>query len=200
VDDKTDDVAVVPERFLRTGELVQHEALPCDVFVNHYMPNSHEPEPLKADFKNPATKGRGLRDMVQEKPRVSGVGGSSDVDVPAAYITLKKKGSDRVLGTYLVSNYLPPQRVDLDGKVYELALRPKRTYKPYVLHATEVRTEYYEGTTRPKSYSSKVVLLDPTRNEKREVMISMNDPLRYQGETFFQSQMRGVEGPGGQVM
>jgi hypothetical protein len=145
--------------------------------------------PVKADFKNPATKGTGLSDMVLETPRVNGVGGSSDVDVPSAYVTLKKKGTGEDLGTFLVSSYLHPQRVKLDGKAYELALRPKRTYKPYTLHATEVRTEYYEGTGKPKSYSSKVVVLDGSSGEKREVTISMNDPLRYQGETFFQSGM-----------
>jgi cytochrome c biogenesis protein ResB len=52
-----------------------------------------------------------------------------------------------------------------------------------------MRHDKYLGTPTPKNYSSLVRLVDPERGEDREVLISMNDPLRHRGETFYQSGM-----------
>src|SRR5262249_47730309 len=80
-----------------------------------------------------------------------------------------------------------PQQVALEGKKYDVLLRFARTYKPYTIHLKEFRHDLYIGTDTPKNFSSQIRLIDPARSEDREVLISMNDPLRYMGETFFQS-------------
>jgi hypothetical protein len=46
----------------------------------------------------------------------------------------------------------------------------------------------YIGTDTAKNFASTVVLTDPSRKENREVKISMNDPLRHAGETFYQTE------------
>jgi len=66
-------------------------------------------------------------------------------------------------------------------------LRPKRVYKPYSIHLVKFTHKKYIGTDTPKDYASQVRLEDPSRNEDREVKIWMNHPLRYAGETFYQS-------------
>ena len=43
------------------------------------------------------------------------------------------------------------------------------------------------GTDIPKNFSSRVLLQRPETGEKREVLIYMNNPLRYAGETYYQS-------------
>ena len=43
------------------------------------------------------------------------------------------------------------------------------------------------GTDIPKNYSSRVRLTRPETGEDREVLIYMNNPLRYGGETYYQS-------------
>jgi hypothetical protein len=45
----------------------------------------------------------------------------------------------------------------------------------------------YPGTDIPKNFSSRVLLERPGTGEKREVLIYMNNPLRYAGETYYQS-------------
>ena len=45
----------------------------------------------------------------------------------------------------------------------------------------------YAGTEIPKNFSSKVTLIDPERSVNRDVLIYMNHPLRYRGETFYQA-------------
>jgi hypothetical protein len=51
----------------------------------------------------------------------------------------------------------------------------------------DFRHDLYPGTTIPKNFSSRVVLHRPDTSEKREVLIYMNNPLRYAGETYYQS-------------
>jgi hypothetical protein len=75
----------------------------------------------------------------------------------------------------------------VDDKTYELELRFKRLYKPYAVTLKDIQKQDYLGTDTPRDYSSFVHLRDPSRNVDREVRICMNNPLRYAGETFYQS-------------
>jgi hypothetical protein len=43
------------------------------------------------------------------------------------------------------------------------------------------------GTDIAKNYASHVKLIDPERSENRDVLIYMNHPLRYRGDTFYQA-------------
>jgi hypothetical protein len=51
----------------------------------------------------------------------------------------------------------------------------------------EFHHDTYVGTDTAKNYSSRVRLTDPSRGAEREVTISMNNPLRYDMQTFYQS-------------
>jgi hypothetical protein len=192
VDDKTDDVVVIPTWVLRKGGLIQNDQLPCDVQVDRYLPNSDYPRDAASGEDNPANKGRGQN--LVAVPRAEGNGVNPDVkyDIPSVYVTFKKKGSGESLGTYLMSMWFsledrPPQKVDVDGKTYGVDLRFKRTYKPYTIQLLKFTHDVYPGTDIPKDFRSKVRLLDPSRNEERQVEIYMNQPLRYHGETFYQA-------------
>jgi len=187
-DPLTDDTVVVPDRLLRPGEVIRDDALPCDLEVLRYMVNSGLAT-RSTDDKNPATAGVGRIETAVEQPPISGTDASSKVDVPSAYVTLKQKDSGQSLGTYLFSGHNNAQRIWLGGKRYEISLRQMRTYKPYQVELLEARQVNYPGSDKPKEFYSKIVLKDPSRGEKREITISMNDPLRYHGETFFQSSM-----------
>src|SRR5690606_16167557 len=79
-----------------------------------------------------------------------------------------------------------------------LGLRFKRTYKPYTLHLIEFRHDRFVGTQTPRNFSSRIRLVDPTQNEDREVLIYMNNPLRYGGETVYQSAYK--EGDVGTIL
>jgi len=66
-------------------------------------------------------------------------------------------------------------------------LRPVRYYKPYSVTLQKFTHDKYVGTEIPKDFSSKVTLIDPERSVNRDVLIYMNHPLRYRGETFYQA-------------
>ncbi|MFO1513856.1 MAG: cytochrome c biogenesis protein ResB [Verrucomicrobiota bacterium] len=66
-------------------------------------------------------------------------------------------------------------------------MRPERYYKPFSIHLLEFRHDKYPGTDIPKNFSSRVRLSHPEKKENREVLIYMNSPLRYGGETYYQA-------------
>lgn len=193
-DPGADDVAVIPGALLRRGGRIRHESLPVDVEVVRTMANSMLVGAAKAGSaaQNPATAGEGLQWLAEERPEISGVDPNQSVDMPSAYVRLFRKGADRPLGTWLASLWLTaPQAVEVDGRILQAALRFRRSYKPYALRLIDFRHDRYVGTDTPKNFSSLVRLTDPGRGVDREVLIWMNHPLRYDGETFYQSSFRG---------
>ncbi len=176
---------VVPQSLLqKVGSRIVHDDLPVDIRVEEFMPNSTIEKPDGRE--NRATAGAGLTNLLVRRREVAGADTEQRVDMPSAYVTLLKKGTDESLGTYAVSLFLSEQPVVIDGVTYDLALRFKRYPKPYTIHLIEFRHDKYLGTEKPKNFSSRIVLLDPENGVRREVVISMNNPLRYRGETFYQ--------------
>jgi ResB-like family len=197
-DPKVDQVVVVPaSKLKKEGDVIRHPDLPFDIQVVQYLPNSTAPD-VRSGLPNPATAGDGLKEAVEPRKESGGVG--SETDLASAYLTFRKKDADPAegdLGTYLVSAWWSdfwlaglderPQKVKVGDKTYEVFLRFKRTYKPYSVHLIEFHHGVYPGTDIPKDYTSRVVLTDPAAGERREVEISMNEPMLYGWETFYQS-------------
>ncbi len=188
-DAEVDRVVSIPEGIVLAsvdkGATIEYEALPFTISLSGWMPNS---QLLRAMGPTPANRGIGREAVAQEIPRVRGVDGAQ-TDVPAMYATLHRGGEE--LGTWLLSpNLIDAQAVEVDGKTYGIALRFKRTYKPYRLHLIEFRHDKFVGTEVARNFSSRVRLEDPTRGTDREVLIWMNNPLRYAGETFYQASYK----------
>ena len=77
--------------------------------------------------------------------------------------------------------------MEVDGKPYQIGMRFKADYKPYSLTLKDVEAKMYPGTKTAKWYSSDFVLDDKLANTKSEQKVFMNNPLRYAGETFYQT-------------
>ncbi|WP_309386619.1 cytochrome c biogenesis protein [Cerasicoccus frondis] len=95
------------------------------------------------------------------------------------------------LGTWLLSAGLgpefPAQGFEYDGRRYDLSLRFERTYFPFTLQLKDFKHDVYPGTQIPKNFSSDVIIDNPQTGENRPTLIYMNNPLRYEGYTFFQA-------------
>jgi hypothetical protein len=194
------ETVVVPERFWRTPGLVRNDLLPVDVEVLEYWKNS-DLKGLRDGAgaeEGAVTASDGRRYVVVRKGHEVGIDPNQRGDAPTVRVNLRKKGTEQSLGTYLLSlwhypNFVsrtlefPDQNVSVDGTTYKVALRLKRVYKPYTIYLKEFHHEKYLGTDTPKDFTSVVRLMDPARSENREVKIYMNNPLRYGGETFYQS-------------
>ncbi len=142
------------------------------------------------DRASPANAGAGLNYSADELSTASGTEMNAGPDRPAAYVTLLDKNSGDKLGSYLLSLELRPQSVTLGDKKYEILLRYKRINKPYSVHLNSVTQTNYKGTTKPKDYTSVIRLTDTrpgSESDRDNLRIWMNNPLRYGGDTLYQS-------------
>ena len=115
----------------------------------------------------------------------------------------------RSYGVWLVSNALgAPQAFVHEGRTYTLGMRRLRVTLPYSLTLKKFHHDVYPGTDTPKNFSSLVELSNPSRGERREVLIFMNQPFRYMGRTFYQASygkgdtlsiLQVVQNPGWQL-
>lgn len=184
-DPKTNKHIVIAPDALKDNRTIEDPRLPFKIKVERYYTNSQLINATRFPNQPFISDSDGSTWTAQEIPNVSGVQGGR-VDSPSAIVSISKGGQE--LGKYLLSTVLVKGHdVKVDGKSYEVSLRFERDYKPYTLHLKDFSFDRYTGTNVPKNYSSDVVLEDPTRQERRERRISMNNPLRYAGETFFQS-------------
>ncbi|HET6424431.1 MAG TPA: cytochrome c biogenesis protein ResB, partial [Planctomycetaceae bacterium] len=192
-DEKVDRVIVIPkaviDQAIRNKKPIIDERLPFQIEIAQFLQNSTLRKARPSDT-NLANKGRGLEYVAEEIRAGSGTDTDSKVDLSAAYVSLKSKSGED-FGTYLLglifSSQNDTETVAVDGKSYQVALRFKRSYKPYKFQLIDVRKDDYIGTDTPRNYSSDVRLVDDTRSVDREVHIWMNNPLRFAGETFYQS-------------
>ena len=186
-DPEVDQVVSLPDKQVAALGEIRQPDLPVTIKVLDYWPNAE----ISARSSSGAVavqvgQGVGASGLFL-RPRP--VEASSDTrNTPAARIELV--GDQGSLGTWILSSQLAaPQGFDLGGRHYEMALRVKRHYKPYTLTLLDLRHDVYKGTDIPRNFSSMVRLQNPSTGEDREVLIYMNNPLRYQGDTFYQYQM-----------
>jgi hypothetical protein len=186
-----DTVVAIPQGALVGGREIRNDELPFTIKVKNFFPNS-QVENRQMDDKAPpaATQGLGPKATVEERPRITEM---DRRDVPSAVIEiLTPQGS---LGTWLVSEFITgAQEFTSNNRTYQLTLRPRRHYKPFSIQLLKFSHDVYAGTDTPKNFSSRVLLQRPATGEKREVLIYMNSPLRYAGETFYQQSFDTDDG------
>jgi hypothetical protein len=183
-DTKADKVVAIPCNLLARSQSVQDPELPFEIHVQAFYANSEVSDKAAPGFdpvKTTAGFGSGLwwRDLSRETDM-------QKTDVPSAIVAIN--GTQGPAGSFLVSEFLgQPQVFSYNGRQYELVLRPQRFYMPFSLRLLAFRHDTYPGTDIPKNFSSRVRLQRPDTGEDREVLIFMNNPLRYAGETFYQA-------------
>ena len=198
--DQGDEVIAIPGNRLRkaakTGAVISDDALPVDIRVVDFFENSSLRDP---EGENTATTGYGL-EVEAVEARKSG-GTDSDLNLVSAYVDLIDKQSGDSLGVHLVSQQLSDRvmlvadgkskdlydTVTVDGTSYDLGLKFHREVKPYWVQLVDVRRVNYSGTDTPRDYSSFIRIVDEATGEDRRERVWMNNPLRYRGETFYQS-------------
>lgn len=185
-DPKFDDTVAIPHAVFRRGK-IEHEKLPFAMELVAYYPNSR----LDKEGKTPklATAGFGVEQTVVQVAEGTGTDTDQKFDMPAAFVKLTSKTGDE-LGTYLLFYEWREQRVKVGDKTYEVSLRPKRSYRPYTYQLVKAEFKKYPGTNIAKDYSSYIRILDENGKETRAPRIWMNNPLYFNGETYYQSSMQ----------
>ena len=187
-----DQVTAIPEALLRRKRVIEHPSLPFQVVVKNFFQNSRlQMASEAAEGLQPiANQGPGAQVVVQSAPRATGVDEGNTVTAAIEIIPLDHASGavQPPLGTWLVSDALGArQTFSCAVRTWRIEMRPARYYKPYTIALQKFTHERYAGTEIPKNFASRITLIDPERSTNRDVLIYMNHPLRYRGETYYQA-------------
>ncbi len=194
MDAKADKVVALPASLLARGGEVVHPDLPFKLrpakfYSNSALSDTNESSAFElVQAENVAGRQiwwRGLPKETRMNYR----------DIPSTVVELiTPAGAVRPI--LLSGHFARPQTLTIGGQELQLSLRPERYYKPYRLHLIDFRFDRYAGTEKPKNFSSRIRLERPDSGENRELTIRMNEPLRYDGKTFFQQSYDEVDEKG----
>jgi hypothetical protein len=196
-----DEVYAIPESLLVPDRFIEIAGTPLFIKVNAFYKNSQLARRGPSDPPSLATMGIGPDVNVTEAEPVSG---DDQNDRKAAFI--EPFAGPKSYGVWLVSDALgTPQSFLHAGRTYSLSLRRRREYLPFAMTLKKFQHDVYPGTDIPKNFSSLVQVSRPSTGEAREVLIYMNQPLRYGGKAFYQASfgkndtlsiLQVVENPG----
>ena len=201
-----EDVTAISGRLLKAragGEPIALEDLPFDIKVLEYLTNTSVTR-VGPFAENRATAGLGTSWLAIGRPPEGGA--SSKSNVAAAYVQLVDRKNGKDLGVFLVPQYLNDRSqlfmeaegdicdtVDTASGPWRIQLRFRREYKPYEVRLDDVRRINYSASETPRDYSSFVTFTDEATGTEQPGRIWMNNPVRYRGETFFQSNYSKIQ-------
>lgn len=190
-----DDVVVVPLHLLEGGETVESDELPFALRLVQYIPNAPRIRAARAEDGNPATAGVGLKEFPISQRPAAATDANQQFNSPAVYVDLSDKDG-KSLGVYMlpvvymrdwVESRQTPEKITVGDKTYEVSLRYRRIYRPFWIEVIDAEQKNYTGSAMARSYSSDVRVVGADGRELLKTKIWMNNPLRYAGETYYQS-------------
>ena len=193
-----DEVVSIPESMIVNLDPVQNGKLPFRVIPRGYYPNANIgmlnslPEGTDSSALAPNSSSQGIGPRLGISPLPISYN-DEERNLPTALVELV--GTEGSIGTWLVSPMLvAPQLFTFEGKEWQISFRFEREYKPFTVQLKELKHDVYPGSNIPKNFSSLVQVRANDGSEDRESLIFMNNPLRYQGYTFYQYQMDSANG------
>ena len=178
-----DDVYSIPEATLAREGTIAIPGTPVSIRVKKFFRNATLSALGQGDAPSMATAGVGPGVKVVGQPAVT-----RDEEVNHTSAFIEPMAGGRSFGTWLVSTDLgAPQAFTYEGRTYRLLIRPRRIYLPYAITLKKFSHDVYPGTDIPKNFSSLIHLSNPTTHEERDVLIYMNQPMRYDGKAFYQA-------------
>ncbi len=178
-----DEVYAIPQSLLVAGKPLALPGTPLTLAPRGFWPHA---DLFQRQATDPPTR---VNAGVGVNVRLVPLAPSTRDDEPnRAAACVEPLAEGRSLGLWLTSLVLEEaQSFQFGGRTYTLGLRPRRLVLPYALTLKKFNHDLYPGTQIPKNFSSQVHLVHPGKGERRDVLISMNQPLRYEGMTFYQA-------------
>lgn len=192
--EKSDEAVISPPA---PGQVISLPSLPFDVVVREFQRNSRLRGLIPGD-KLRTDAGLGSFAAPERLEPVTGMDDSHDQS--AIYIDVVSREGGKVLQTMLVAQNVSElrgaplaEKATVDGKDYFFYLRFQRNYKPYEVKLVDVSRTNYVGTATPRDYRSEIEITNPNDGSTDKFTLWMNNPLRYKGETFYQSGFQALE-------
>ncbi len=173
------DVYAVDTGGLDPGDTIRLQDLDLELKVEKYYENCF-PRMTGGSTGNQAINASGIREL-EEIPFHTEVARNI-----AGGIFAVNPSANTGQALLLYGEESTPTPVVVNNRVFTFSLRKKRILLPLDITLVDFRMKFYPNSNIPKSYESTVTIKGEEELE-RDVVISMNKPLRYKDLTFFQS-------------
>ena len=176
-----DEVVVISDKLLAKEDIIEDSSIPFSIEIIDYFTNCEIKERVNSGLEY---KGLAKRFELSE------LKDEQEIETNRPGITFRifnsNQETDGIYALFLQQNV--PQTINVNDKVLNLALRRERTYLSFDLELIDFKKDMHPGTEIAKSFSSKINLHED--GIKRPILIQMNEPLRHQNYTFYQSSYR----------
>lgn len=174
---------IIDENFFndlnRRERTFQADTLPFDLTFAHYNRNALV-QPIGPNVQATGEVIDGF--FINPQPAAK----ENEMNLPAMQISLLSSGApERAI---LWGNSIRPWTVQVNGELWDIMLRKKQWRTPFNITLKEFRHEYHPGTRMARTYESDIIKTE--NGHEQEINIRMNEPMRYEGYTFFQASFR----------
>ncbi len=180
---KTREVVIPHERFVKLDgddtATFENDILPFRLALSGYVRNAR-PKSV------PGTSGGAGGFVLEERPPVTAKGEKrNNRNLAGMYATILPEGGEPQRGILWAGQQFP-WKVEVAERTFEVHMRPRRWKLPFDIQLERFVHEVHPGTGMARRFSSYVTKTDD-RGIAREVHITMNEPLRSEGYTLYQS-------------
>ncbi len=162
-----------------SSRLFRFPNLPFDLEIGGYQENA---QPIAATERAPEN-GELMADgyYLQSKPGEK----NAEANTAGCYAKVVERDGTRSDPIILAGASFHPYTLRHGNRIFTLDMRKRLWVMPFDLTLNKFTAEFYPGTTRPKKFISQVTRTE--NGQKANATIQMNEPLRYEGLTFFQA-------------
>ncbi len=170
------DLAGAKSRLFRIPEL------PFDLELVNYLENA---VPVSENERAP-DRGQHIADgfFLMEKPKLDKPE-EAERYTAACYARIVNRDGTKSDPFILAGASFHPFTYRLDDRVFTVDMRKRLWPMPFSLTLDKFTAAFHPGTMRPAKFVSEVTRTE--NNETAKVTIQMNEPMRYEGLTFFQA-------------
>ena len=123
---------------------------------------------------------------------------NAEANAAACYARIVQHDGTKSAPFILAGASFHPFTVRHEGRVFTIDMRKRLWPMPFTVKLDEFTAEFHPGTMKPAKFISKITRIE--NDSEAKVTIQMNEPMRYEGLTFFQASY-GPPGAGpGQPM
>jgi hypothetical protein len=162
----------------------RHADLPFNLTIDGYEPNT-EPQMAGPIIANQVRSVDGF--FLHSKPLEK----EAEFNIAGAYATVTDKDSGESQEAILWGVQMYPATFDVEGKTWAVDMRKKRYPLPFTITLDKFTHELH-----PRTQMARMFMSDVTKTEgsvEQAIKISMNEPLRHEGYTFYQASWQPAD-------
>ena len=175
------DVEAVDLKGLGPGDRLVFSDYGLALRVEQYFLNSHAYTRVKQSGGDKIYNDTGIGAIEADSLRKD-----PSKNIPGAVFRIEE-GDQKGALLMLYGGETRPTRLTNQGKTVMVSLRRSRYSLPFFIQLKDFKKELHPNTAIARSYESRVVITQGDGGGTREVLISMNKPLRYGAYTLYQA-------------